>query len=330
MKKQRLVFVFSPRGSQWQGMGRQLFIENPVFRDTIVACDKIIRQLLGWSLTEKYEANSMSDEEGRTSPEDHIETEITAFQLGMVELLRNEGILPDAVAGLSGGEFCAAYMAGALNLEDTLRLAGAVGLSIRDQLGQGRMFLVLLELPEVETMIQDSQLPLYITAVYSRKVVILSTTKDADDEVKALFDWKGIKYYPVPSAFAFHCPIMDSWKPVFFETLQYICPHKPVIPVYSSCTKGIVTTEFSMLHWWNVVREPAYFNETIQELLEEGYDTFLEISPHPTLIDSIKELASDPKKEVNTFPVMQKNEEDNMILEASLQKLRLLGVFPLT
>ncbi len=329
MPKQPLVFVFAPRGLQWPGMGKQLFRESKVFQDTLMNCDKIIREILGWSLITRYQSTETENGLEASFPEDHIEPEITALQISLVEHLRSEGIVPDAVVGLSGGECPAAYTANGLNLSDALKPACAISLAVRNRKGTGKMLLLILPLPQVESLIRHSKQTVYITAVYSSNVCIIAGTEQSIEEIIPFFEAEKIKYYPIPSAFAYHSPVIDCWKELFFKTLEGLSPQAPAIPIYSAMTKGICSRPQDAFYWWDMIRQPAYFNEAITELLKKGYSTFLEISPHQTLSNSIQQTAMEYGKTVTLLQTLQKEEQDNKLMNQSINTIRSLQQIPL-
>ena len=114
--RKKLVFVFSGQGSQWFGMGRTLLHQEAVFREVIERCELALRPHTDWSLIAELAATDSA--QSRLNEVDVIQPALFAIQVALAALWRSWGIEPDAVVGHSMGEVAAAYVAGALSLED--------------------------------------------------------------------------------------------------------------------------------------------------------------------------------------------------------------------
>ena len=326
--RKRIAFIFSPRGSHWKKMGRQLYNESLIFRETIRRCDIVIQELLGWSLTDKYEKEVIGEDFDPFSEEEFVEPEVVALQLAISEVWRSYGIIPCAVAGLSGGEFAAAHAAGALTLRDTMVLACAVSLMIRQKKGLGKMVLVHYDSEKIQFLIEESNQTLYITAIHSPTIRIISGTNENIDRFIKTLEEKEIVHFPIPSAFAFHSPLVECWKEPLLETINDIHPLFTTTPIYSSEHIGKLNAKLDIDHWWKVLRKPALLNQTVKSLLEDGYSTFIEISPHPILTDAIWQIANDLGKKVNILPSMKRNEDQIGFIKLTLKNLQNLGYRP--
>nr|WP_267899253.1 type I polyketide synthase [Nocardia stercoris] len=115
----RTVLVFPGEGAQWAGIGVELFDTAPVFAAKIAECDAVFAELVDWSLLDV-----LRGAEGAPSParDDVAQPVLFAVTVGLAELWRSVGVKPDAVVGHSQGEIAAAYVAGALTLEDAARV----------------------------------------------------------------------------------------------------------------------------------------------------------------------------------------------------------------
>ncbi|HXW80531.1 MAG TPA: beta-ketoacyl synthase N-terminal-like domain-containing protein, partial [Acidimicrobiales bacterium] len=147
----RLLFVFSGQGAQWPKMGVDL-LDEPAFRSTFMACDEIVREHAGWSPLEELLAD-----EGRSRLEDTEIAQPVVFsvQAGLVELWKSWSVRPDAVTGHSVGEIGAAFTAGALSLDDAVRIVVERGRLMQPAKGRGRMAVLGLPAPDVEKLLAD-------------------------------------------------------------------------------------------------------------------------------------------------------------------------------
>ena len=148
----KLVFVFSGQGSQWFGMGRTLLHEEPVFREVIERCDAGAAAAYGdWSLIAELAATDAA--ESRLNEVDVIQPALFAIQVALAALWRSWGIEPDAVVGHSMGEVAAAYVAGALSLEDAALIICTRSKLVKRTVGQGAMAAVELSIEDARRAI---------------------------------------------------------------------------------------------------------------------------------------------------------------------------------
>jgi acyl transferase domain-containing protein/acyl-CoA synthetase (AMP-forming)/AMP-acid ligase II/acyl carrier protein len=118
-----LVFLFAGEGSQWCGMGQGLYEEEPVFREALTKCDRAMRPYLDHSLLTELLA-----EESHSRVDDDVDITapaVFAIQVALDALWRSQGVEPTAVIGHGLGEAAAAHVAGALSLDDAVRLTCA-------------------------------------------------------------------------------------------------------------------------------------------------------------------------------------------------------------
>ncbi|MBM2619540.1 type I polyketide synthase, partial [Actinoplanes sp. LDG1-06] len=130
----RVVFVFPGQGSQWTGMGLELWDSSPVFAESMRACAEALRPYTGWSLREIL-AGPLDDV-------DVVQPALFAVMVSLAALWRSYGVEPAAVVGHSQGEIAAAYVAGALSLEDAARVVALRSRALRPIAGRGGMVAV--------------------------------------------------------------------------------------------------------------------------------------------------------------------------------------------
>ncbi len=155
-----LVFVFSDQSSQSVGMGRRLLAEEPVFRAKLEACDALLRRQVSWSLLEELSA---PEERSRLGETEVAQPALFALHVGLAELLKSWGVTPDAVIGYGVGEVAAAHVAGALSLEDAVRLAALRGRIMKKAIGPGNVEELARELVEALGRVEPGRasVPMY-------------------------------------------------------------------------------------------------------------------------------------------------------------------------
>jgi cytochrome P450 len=295
-----LAFLLSPRSAApWQ-VGKELY-EQARFRKVLQDCDDVIGDRLGWSLLSGMGSDGGVVRRPMTEPE--LEPAVTALQIAMSELWRECGISPDAVAGASGGEFAAAFVAGALSLEDAMTVACCAGQVFGSGLTRGGTIAVSMSRADAEAYLPAAPKTVFLASHHSRGNVALSGDPEAIAAVSADLSRRNVRWRPVPTSTAVHSPIMNVHEQDFLERLRRLHPRPPAIPIYSAAAGGpLKDAAFDARHWWSVFREPAYFADAAARLLDDGFDTFVDFGLQPVLSGAIQEEAEAAGKPVRFLP----------------------------
>ncbi len=120
----KTVFVFSGQGPQWYAMGRQLYKEEPVYKQTVDQIDRMLQEHAEWSLVEELQK---PEESSRVSETAIAQPAIFALQVALARLWESWGVRPAAVVGHSVGEVAAAHIAGVLTLKDAVKVLYTIG-----------------------------------------------------------------------------------------------------------------------------------------------------------------------------------------------------------
>src|SRR5262249_28115841 len=205
----RLVFVFSGQGSQWPGMGQQLLEQEPVFRTMIERCDGLLRPYTGWSLLEKLGA---AGHQPWLSDVSLLWPALFAIQAGLAALWRARGVVPAAVVGHSIGEVAAAYVAGALSLEDALRVIYHQGRLAQSSSGRGAMALVELPADRAWQALAGYEDRLGIAVSSSPVSSVLAGETAALNEVVDMLRREQVLCRQVQADIAAHSPLMEPLR----------------------------------------------------------------------------------------------------------------------
>ncbi|WP_414587921.1 SDR family NAD(P)-dependent oxidoreductase [Scytonema sp. PCC 10023] len=321
----KLAFVFSGMGPQWWAMGRQLLESEPIFREVIEQCDELLQQYADWSLLEELRA---SEETSRINSTQIAQCSIFAVQVALAALWRSWGITPQAIVGHSVGEVAAAHVAGVLSLSDAVQVifhrsrvqAGAAGF--------GKMLAVGLSQQEAERVLAGLKYEscVSIAAVNSPSAVTLAGDSTALSEIATSLEQKQIFCRFLQVEVPYHSPFMEPLKADLAQSLQEIKPQKATIPLFSTVTsKQVEGSELDGTYWGLNMREPVLFAAAISELIEAGYNTFLEISAHPVLANSISECLALVESSGTVLPSLRRFEPERSTMLSSYGKLYTLG-----
>ena len=323
-RNRKLVFVFPGQGSQWWGMGRELLEQEAVFREVVERCDWAMRRYCDWSLLAELGVTDAA--RSRLNEIDIVQPALSAIQLALAALWRSWGIEPQAVVGHSMGEVAAACVAGALSLEDAARVICRRSRLIRPAIGRGAMAAVELSVEEARRALAGYEDRVSIAASNSPTSTILSGDPAALKAILDRLQRQDVFCGMVKVDFASHSPQMDPLRADLLRALERLEPRRASVPIYSTVTGKVSDgTEFEALHWVRNLREPVLFSTAVQRLLEDGYDTFLEVSPHPILLSAVQQGIHHFGQEGVVLPSMRREEAAHAVMRGSLGALYTLG-----
>jgi thioester reductase-like protein len=322
----RVVFVCSGQGSQWLGMGRQLDASDAAFHAALDACEAAIQRCAGWSL--RAAIHAAQDPEAMM-PVDVIQPAIFAVQVALAAALRARGVEPDAVVGHSMGEVAAACIAGALELDDAVRVICTRSRLARERAsGRGAMAVVELSVAAAEAWLVGR--PELSVAVHnSPRSVVLSGDAAALDEVLAALEQAGVWLRRVQVDYASHSSQMDPLLPALREALAGLRPRAGSVPFFSTVTGRIEDgAQLTASYWAHNLRAPVRFADAIQALAREGADLFVELSPHPLLSAAIDDNLAELAREGAAVATLRRTGDEAEALRATLGALYVRG-YPL-
>ena len=282
-------FVFCGQGPQWHAMGQQLLVEEPVFRDTVVSCDELLRPLAQWSLIEEL---NRPESESRLADTEIAQPALFAVQAGLAALWRSWGVIPSAVVGHSVGEIAALHIAGVLSLAEAIRIVWLRGRIMAQAKGNGRMAAIGVGAEEAARLITSYPGRLDIAAVNGPRNIVLSGEMAALEEVLATVRALDISQRWLPGDYAFHSTQMESLATEFKRQLGRVRVNSAALPIYSTVSGARADdTSFDANYFGRNVREPVLFMKAMQAMIE-GCDVLVEIGPQPVLAASIAECSS--------------------------------------
>ncbi|WP_153044937.1 type I polyketide synthase [Mycobacterium kansasii] len=306
------VFVYSGRGSQWAGMGRQLLADEPAFAAAVAELEPVFVEQAGFSLHEVIAGGL------ELVGIERIQLGLIGMQLTLTQLWRSYGVQPDLVIGHSMGEVAAAVVAGALTPAEGLRVTATRSRLMAPLSGQGGMAMLGLGAEQTEALIADY--PQVTLGIYNspRQTVIAGPTAQID-ELIARVRAQNRFASRVNIEVAPHNPAMDALQPQMRSELADLTPRTPTIPIISTTYENLDTRPaFDAEHWATNMRNPVRFQQAIARA---GAQTFIEISAHPLLTQAIADTLEAARPEPAIYAnigTLQRDTDDTVTFRTNL------------
>ncbi|MEO3814957.1 type I polyketide synthase, partial [Sphaerisporangium sp. B11E5] len=282
------VFVFPGQGAQWTGMARELLRRDPVFRAEIESCAEAFAPHTGWSLTDV-----LLGADGAPSLErvDVVQPALFAVMVSLAAMWQAAGVRPDAVAGHSQGEIAAAYVAGALSLEDAAALVTLRSLAVARIAGDGGMVSVALGAEELAPVLAGLPGELEIAVRNGPRRTVVAGAADALGALLSWCDEQGVRARRIPVDYASHSRHVEPLEEHLLETFAGLKPRPARTAFYSSVTgEQVDTGTLDAAYWYANLRGTVQFEAAANSLIDAGHRMFIEVSPHPVLTVPIEEI----------------------------------------
>jgi acyl transferase domain-containing protein/NAD(P)-dependent dehydrogenase (short-subunit alcohol dehydrogenase family)/acyl carrier protein len=316
------VFVFTGMGPQWWGMGRELLAGDPVFREFAEDCDRIFKDLAGWSILAEMtrdEADSRILETQIAQPANFV------VQAGLAHLWRSRGVEPAAILGHSVGEVTAAYVAGVLSLEDAIRVAYHRSRVQKQAAGLGTMLAVGLGEADATALLR-SRGGVSIAAVNSPSSLTLSGDAAELQAIALDLTASGVFNRFLQVEVAYHSAYMDPLRAELMASLAGLAPAVAAIRLYSTVTgRQTVPGEYDAGYWFRNVREPVYFAKAMDAAVADGHRVFLEIGPHPVISASIKQCLDHRGVQGHVLASLRRGQPEQDTMAEALASLHAFG-----
>lgn len=320
-----IVFVFPGQGTQATRMGKQLFHDEPIFRDKFVQCSDLIQKESGVSILDELDG----DRAPRTSDVGIVQPLIFAIQVSLVELWRAWGVEPSRVVGHSMGEVAAAHASGALSIEDAVSVICRRSRLLRNAVGKGAMALVEFTIVDAERAIQPYEGRLSIAVSNSPHSTVIAGDPTALNSLLRDLEATGKFCQRLKVDVASHSPQMESLRNPITAALSHISSQKPLVPMYSTVTgERVQAGQLVGSYWADNLRKPVLFSNVVTQLIAEGKTIFLEMSPHPTLIPFVGEALRNSGSSGTTLSSLRYGRPERQCLLSSLSALH-VGGYPI-
>ncbi len=224
---------------------------------------------------------------------DRVQPTLFTMQIALAATMRSYGVRPGAVIGHSLGEAAAAVVAGALSLEDGVRVICRRSRLMSRIAGAGAMASVELPAQQVlSELITRGVNDAVVAVVASPQSTVIGGATQTVRDLVAAWERRDVMAREIAVDVASHSPQVDPILDELYDALAELRPMSPEIPYFSAtqydprdeplCDAG---------YWVDNLRQMVRFAPAVQAALEDGYRVFAELSPHPLLTHAVEQTA---------------------------------------
>lgn len=300
-KQKSVIFVFPGQGSQYVGMGADLYATEPRFRSRIDEYSAFLKPILGRDLRSLIYPSPKSEKAAADllNQTEFTQPALLAVEYALAQLLKDWGIQPDAMIGHSIGEYTAACLAGVFSIEDALRAVASRGRLMR-QTSHGAMLSVPLSENDVQKFMFG---PLCVACLNEDNQTVISGPEEAIRKLEFRLIKEGISSVRLKSSRAFHSSQMDPILKPYLKVLHKIKLNAPAIRFVSNVSGTWISDSSAQSpdYWPAQLRGTVRFAECIRSIHRDFPDAvWVEVGPGDTLTNIVKRHNAIPNAMLTT------------------------------
>ena len=286
----KIAFVYPGQGAQKFEMGKDFYDTFPVAKRIFDKADEI----LDISVTDLC-----FKEDERLHQTAYTQAALVTTCLAITEVLKEKGIYPDMTAGLSLGEYAAIATAGGISIENAIKTVRERGIYMEEAVPgrQGAMAAVLgMEVAQIEKVLSTIEGAYIANYTCPGQIVITGMKESVDKACEALKEAGCKRCLPLKVSGPFHSPYLRGAGEklgVFMEEVEFIPLQIPYVTnVTAEPVENIQETRELLVRQ---VSSSVRWIQSVERMIAEGVDTFVEIGPGKTLAGFIKKINPDVK-----------------------------------
>lgn len=302
----KIAFIFPGQGAQKAGMGKDFYENSKTAAEVIDRAS----ELLGLDMKALcFEENDLLDQT------EYTQAALVTVCMAMEKVLRERGLAPDVTAGLSLGEYCAIASAGGMSTENAITTVRKRGILMQNAVpgGQGAMAAVLgLDAGKIEEVLADRSGVMIANYNCPGQIVITGWKEDVEQAADALKEAGAKRVLPLNVSGPFHSSLLKQAGEELGKELEQVDFSDLPIPYVTNVTAEYVTdiTKTKEL-LARQVASSVRWQQSMELLIADGVDTFVEIGPGRTLAGFLRKI----NREVKVYNVGTWEDVDKVVNE---------------
>jgi amino acid adenylation domain-containing protein len=322
-KASEMIFLFPGQGSQYAGMGKDLYQHEPIFKQAVDECADLIKTHMGVNMRDIIYGDNAKE---HLTQGLYIQPAIFTIEYALAKLWISWGIQPTALLGHSLGEFVAAHLSGVMGFEDVVSLLCARAKLIHG-LSNGKMLAVRTTVDVLENILPKE---LSIAAKNAPNLNVVSGEPEAIDAFAKVLAEQGIAAMELNTSHAMHSAMIDGILEPFKALVAKVKLSAPRIPIISSMTGNWLSEAdaISPDYWARQMRQPVEFTQAIKTANDEPNRILLECGPGNILTNLAKGQVDKTQEQVILAGIIDSGTSDYNSILNSLGYLWLNGLEP--
>lgn len=286
----KIAFIFPGQGAQACGMGQDFYEHTETGKRIF---DKAT-ELMGFSMPQLC-----FEENDRLDITEYTQAAMVTASIAMMRVLEENGIKPDVAAGLSLGEYCALAAAGVMSDEDAIRTVRQRGILMQEAVpvGEGAMAAILaLDAAAIEE-VTGAMEGVWIANYNCPGQIVISGEKAAVEDACEKLKAAGAKRAVMLNVSGpFHSGMLADAGEKLGEVLSQVELHEPQIPYVANVTAQYVKSAAEVKELLTrQVSSSVRWQQSVEAMIADGVDTFIEIGPGKTLAGFMRKISRDVK-----------------------------------
>ncbi|MER6129784.1 type I polyketide synthase [Streptomyces sp. NPDC001795] len=319
----RPVWVFSGQGSQWPGMARDFLVHEPAFAAALAEADPLIAAEAGFSVLDVVREGREVTGCGRVQPV------LFAVQTALAATWRAYGVEPAGVVGHSMGEVAAAVVAGALSLQDGVRVICRRSALLTRIAGAGAMATVALGRAEVQAELAsaDASASVSVAVLAAPGSTVVAGDTATVERLVEHWDARDVAARLIAVDVASHSPQVEPLLPELAAALADLTPRPPAVPFYSTVLDDPrAAPAFDAEYWCHNLRRPVQFADAVRTAAQDRHTAYVEVSPHPVVTQAIAGSLRGLVDAPVVVPTLRREENGRATFRTQLAALHCAGV----
>lgn len=323
-----ILFMFPGGGAQYINMGRELYEQEPVFREQVDICAQLLKPYAGFDVRDYlYPDETKAEEREQQFTRTSIALPaLFVIEYALAKLWFSLGIQPTIMIGHSLGEYTAACLAGTFSLEDALSLVALRG-QLFERLPKGAMLSVALPEAELQFILDKN---LSLAAINGPSLCLVSGSVEAIREAEERLTKKGIEFQRLFIDVAAHSPLVEPILDEFVKYVKKLRLQPPKISWISNLSGHLITAREATDadYWARHLRQTVRFADGLGHALKQSECVLLEVGPGRSLASLARQHPHKTEGQaiINSLRHPQEQQSDEEFFLNMLSRLWLLGI----